>query len=182
MCNEFLCSLASKKQGGALICTLKGSRRMGGGRIYLKSFRVSLFNEDLSIEPHCSISLDNTFKVCMIHFTAYSWSDFPLKNALFPEVLKCDSSTRAAVVLYISSTHHSSTPLLKLTRNSKEIMSKVWRGLAPSLTRNPSLSLPSGQNLPSRQICPDLSSLLSDTPLHLSLSSDILLCCSLPGI
>jgi hypothetical protein len=32
--------------------TLKGSRRMGGRRIYLKIFRASLFNEDLSNEPN----------------------------------------------------------------------------------------------------------------------------------
>ena len=39
--------------------TLKGSQRMGGGRIFLKSFRASLFNEDLSNEPNFS----------RIHFT-----------------------------------------------------------------------------------------------------------------
>ncbi len=27
---------------------------MGGGRIFLKTFRASLFNEDLSIEPNFS--------------------------------------------------------------------------------------------------------------------------------
>ncbi len=32
--------------------TLKGSQRMGGGRIFLKTFRTSLFNEDLSNEPN----------------------------------------------------------------------------------------------------------------------------------
>jgi hypothetical protein len=32
--------------------TLKGSQRMGGGRIFLKTFRASLFNEDLSNEPN----------------------------------------------------------------------------------------------------------------------------------
>jgi hypothetical protein len=30
--------------------TLKGTQRMGGGWIFLKSFRASLFNEDLSNE------------------------------------------------------------------------------------------------------------------------------------
>ena len=32
--------------------TLKGSQIMGGGRIFLKTFRASLFNEDLSNEPN----------------------------------------------------------------------------------------------------------------------------------
>jgi hypothetical protein len=32
--------------------TLKGSQRMGFGRIFLKTFRASLFNEDLSNEPN----------------------------------------------------------------------------------------------------------------------------------
>ncbi len=32
--------------------TLKGSRRMGGGRTFLKTFHASLFNEDLSNEPN----------------------------------------------------------------------------------------------------------------------------------
>jgi hypothetical protein len=31
---------------------LKGSRRMGGGRIFRKTFRTYLFNEDLSNEPN----------------------------------------------------------------------------------------------------------------------------------
>ncbi len=32
--------------------TLKGSQRKGGGRILLKIFGASLFNEDLSNEPN----------------------------------------------------------------------------------------------------------------------------------
>ncbi len=32
--------------------TLKGSQRMGGGQIFLKTFRTSLFNDDLSNEPN----------------------------------------------------------------------------------------------------------------------------------
>jgi hypothetical protein len=35
---------------------LEGSQTMGGGRIFLETFRVSLFNEDLLNEP--SFSLD----------------------------------------------------------------------------------------------------------------------------
>jgi hypothetical protein len=33
---------------------LKGSQRMGGGQIFLKTFRASLFTEDLSDEPNFS--------------------------------------------------------------------------------------------------------------------------------
>ncbi len=32
--------------------TFKGSQRMGGGQIFLKTFGASLFNEDLSNEPY----------------------------------------------------------------------------------------------------------------------------------
>jgi hypothetical protein len=49
------CRLFSTVKGGMNILrsnTLKGSQRMGGGQIFLKTFRASLFNEDLSNEPN----------------------------------------------------------------------------------------------------------------------------------
>jgi hypothetical protein len=48
--------------------TLKGSRRMGGGRIFLKSLRDTSFNKDPSNESNFisagSILLDSTFNSC----------------------------------------------------------------------------------------------------------------------
>jgi hypothetical protein len=57
VCNEhsfppskllYSCQLKTRRQSN----TLKGSERMGGGRIFLKTFRTSLFNEGLSNEPN----------------------------------------------------------------------------------------------------------------------------------
>jgi hypothetical protein len=44
--------------------TFKGSQRMGGGWIFLKTFGASLFNEDLSNEPNSGRihRSDSTFK------------------------------------------------------------------------------------------------------------------------
>ncbi len=44
------CKLASKNKE-ALFNTLKGYRRKGGGRIFLKTLHASIFNDDLSNEP-----------------------------------------------------------------------------------------------------------------------------------
>jgi hypothetical protein len=50
--------------------TLKGSQRIWGGQIFLKTFHTSLFNEDLSNEPNF-ISLDNTIKLSRPIFRPY---------------------------------------------------------------------------------------------------------------
>ncbi len=45
------CCIIGNKKTRRRSNTLKGSRRMRGGRIFLKTFRATLFNEDLSKEP-----------------------------------------------------------------------------------------------------------------------------------
>jgi hypothetical protein len=45
--------IQNRSQKNSQSCVpLKGSRRMGGGRVFLKTFRASLFNEDLLNEPN----------------------------------------------------------------------------------------------------------------------------------
>ncbi len=54
VCNEFFlncCTIVNWKTSKRSN-TLKGSQRMGGGRIFLKTYRASLFNKDLSNEPN----------------------------------------------------------------------------------------------------------------------------------
>ncbi len=53
---------------------MKGSPRMGGGWIFLKTFRVSLFNEDLSNEPNFSLESTVPLTVAVSGNLSFSFS------------------------------------------------------------------------------------------------------------
>jgi hypothetical protein len=85
------CCIIVKSKTRRCSNTLKSSQRMGGGRIFLKTFRASLFNDTcrMSLILAGSILLDSTFKGLTKLFISCDHPTYVQVVVIFSALLRC---------------------------------------------------------------------------------------------